>query len=287
MVGVALFAFAGTTHAQPIQQSATPAVTRVELKPVEQGIGDVGPLSTNLRSQPTDLRMPIRFDRVYRLSDVAASQPIWRGPGRSTANAQPDGFVRFNAGVSAVFPFSAYATGRGGLIAEVPPGTVFHLGLKPQPADGRFSSMDSPARRAGLPLNAANAGPMFSAAAGASVGAFDQPRNMPINRLVDTSAAANPPASALDRVQPQSLWTSEAYRHERLTALIAGARNVAGPITPRRDAGPKRSATPGMPREAQATKDAAPRSTPAHNPASSHEHTPATPPAGTPTPRQP
>lgn len=208
-------------HAQPIQQSATPAVTRVELRPVEQGIGDVSPLSANLRSLPTDLRMPIRFDRVYRLSDIAAAQPAWRGPGRSFGS-QPEGFVRFNAGVSAVFPYSAYTPSRDGFIAEVPPGTVFHLGLKPQPAGGRFSFMDSPTSRAGIPLSmvASSARPPYQTSIPESQ------LNVPINRLVDTSAAANPPAHLQQSTEPRSLWTSEAYRHERLSNLITGARNT-------------------------------------------------------------
>lgn len=126
-------------------------------RPVEQGVADRDLLSTSLRLEPIDQRAPTRFERVYRLEDVMRRGEAFGG-GRRVS-----GFVRFDAGIAAVFPRSEYTEFDGGLIAEVPPGTVFHIGLRPgveefrPPAAPTYNAVDLSARGASA-LNATSNG---------------------------------------------------------------------------------------------------------------------------------
>jgi hypothetical protein len=82
------------------------------LTPVEQGVSDVGALSTSLRLMNPGIRAPSGFDQVYR------------APGRSNM------LMRIEGGLTAVFPESVYVpTGQGGTYAAIPPGTTFYIGL--------------------------------------------------------------------------------------------------------------------------------------------------------------
>lgn len=160
----------------------------VELRPVQQGAADINPVSTGLRWQPVDLRQPANFDRVYRLSDVvdAAAAPPGVFP-------EQGGFVRFDAGVSAVYPWSSYASTRRGTLAEIPPGTVFHLGLRPDP-EGEF--------------------PRSTIAPGNYVS---------LSADLSADAARRKTEEARTASSPSSLWTDDAYRCRRVGALIDAA----------------------------------------------------------------
>ncbi len=84
------------------------------LRPVEQGVADTGPLSASRRVVPLDLRVPSGFDRVYKFGQGSSSK-----------------FARISGGLTAVFPRSNYAQGSSGVVAEIPPGTVFFVGRLP------------------------------------------------------------------------------------------------------------------------------------------------------------
>jgi hypothetical protein len=105
-------------------------------QPIEQGIGDVNPLSQSQRALPVDLFVPTRFEKVYKLQDV-----IRRGAGLNPTPTNQPGFVRFSGGVAAVFPFSTYEPTARGNVATIPAGTVFHLDLRPvRPGDVRLDA---------------------------------------------------------------------------------------------------------------------------------------------------
>jgi hypothetical protein len=109
-------------------------------QPIEQGIGDVNPLSQSQRVLPVDLFVPTRFEKVYKLQDV-----IRRGDGLNPNPTNQPGFVRFSGGVAAVFPFSTYEPTARGNIATIPAGTVFHLDLRPvRPGDVRLDASATP-----------------------------------------------------------------------------------------------------------------------------------------------
>jgi hypothetical protein len=76
--------------------------------PVEQGVGDVGVLSTSLRQAPADLRVASDFERVYRGDDGM----LFRQDGALVAS----------------FPESEYVQTRRGTQTVIPAGTVFSIG---------------------------------------------------------------------------------------------------------------------------------------------------------------
>jgi len=81
-----------------------------ELRPIEQRIGDVGPLSISLRTLSQDFQVPVDFEHVRQL------------PGRR------DQLVRSSGALHAVFSRSWYLDSPYGAIALVPPGTIFRIG---------------------------------------------------------------------------------------------------------------------------------------------------------------
>lgn len=87
-----------------------------QLTPVDQRIGDVGPLSTSQREISPGLAAPSGFDTVYRV------------PGRN------DLLMRIDGGVVAVFPQSQYVRTENGVTTVIPPNTMFYIGL-PQTED--------------------------------------------------------------------------------------------------------------------------------------------------------
>lgn len=135
-------------------------------QPVEQGVGDVNPLSQSQRVLPVDLFVPTRFEKVYRLEDVIRRGDAAAAPGNSS---RPTGFVRFSGGVAAVFPFSTYEPTPRGKVATIPAGTVFHLDLRPaRPGDVNFSESATP------PAFNAASGPLMSTPRARSLAASEQ-----------------------------------------------------------------------------------------------------------------
>lgn len=126
-----LVAFPAAAHGQSVPGQP-------QLKPVEPGRTDTGPLAASNRVLPADLRMPLGFDRVYRFQA--------RAGGRSPVEM----FARRSGGVTAVFPRSQYTESPEGPIPSVPPGTTFYLGSLPDSVTGGdgAGSRNSPPRQA-------------------------------------------------------------------------------------------------------------------------------------------
>jgi hypothetical protein len=98
------------------------------LTPVEQGVGDVGALSTSLRQVNLGLGVPSGFEQVYR------------APGRSNM------LMRIEGGLMAVFPESVYVPNAdGGSLAAIPAGTTFYIGM-PQPGLMDYGLTPAPPR---------------------------------------------------------------------------------------------------------------------------------------------
>lgn len=149
-----------------------------------QGLGDTGPLSRDLGR---DSRTPDSngFTGVYEL-------PRRKG--------QPRRFARIDGGLIAVFPYSTYEETAYGAAATIPPGTTYYIG------PGWINRL----------MNATHA----DAAPGllASPTAIDLGVDGSGARRVDSRA----PAEVADPgVTPRSIWTDEAFRRERLAALLS------------------------------------------------------------------
>lgn len=160
---------------------------------VEQGIGDVGPLSVSSRVAPVDLRHPLGFDAVYRLSEA-------RVFGRS--GDQGGLLARVSGAVWAVFPRSVYAPTPQGMVVPVPPGTVFHIGGIPE-----VIQAERPRSLLGADLGSAVLG------------------------RVDLGArrtAAAPAALDSHEQGPATIFASEAFRRARLEEILGVAWGVTG-----------------------------------------------------------
>jgi hypothetical protein len=83
-----------------------------KLQVVDSRVADVSVLSTSLRINSTGLGEPAAFDQVYK------------GPGSSM-------FMRGNGALFAIFDQSVYVISEGYSIAQIPPSTVFHIGMPP------------------------------------------------------------------------------------------------------------------------------------------------------------
>ncbi len=176
------------------------------LQPVDAGRADLNELSTSNFVTAVDLRLPTRFERVYRLSDVLKRGSNWN-TSPELANRQ-DGFVRFSGGVAAVFSFSRYTNTSRGRVSEIPDGTVFRLDLRPpSPTDVTYSPVTS------ISYNAV------------SLGVSTELRNLRDDRTTKSPSTANMPlkaAAARPVVEEpvRSLWTDELFRGRMMTALL-------------------------------------------------------------------
>jgi hypothetical protein len=183
--------------------------------PSEATVGDMNPLATSSRAMPVDMRLGSNFDRLYKLE----GRPRLFG-----GSAEQDYYMRMNGGVTAVFPRSAYSLRKGGVLAEIPAGTVYSIG-------GNLSQL-------------VNVGPMSQAAGQPGP---QQPR--PGSNFIDRSARPVAPAPNIqpepaprsDNAAPsdgtgamatvgesarsddrpvQSIWWDEAFRQQRVGALL-------------------------------------------------------------------
>jgi len=164
------------------------------MKPVDGGVADMGPLSTQGRSLSPGLRQPSGFDRVYEVEIDGKKY-----------------FARQNGSTVAVFPRSAYSKNNGRTTTLVPAGTVFYLGGLPDNARP-VSPEEMSANYAGrpqdlaMPLKSQDTRVDLSAAAQSARG---QVRNQPITLDL-------PPSSG-------NVWENESYRVQRTGQLIDAA----------------------------------------------------------------
>lgn len=107
--------------------------------PVIQGYDDVNPLSRSFTVPRADLRVPMDFDRVYRISSDL-----------NLFGRRQEYFARASGGMWAVFPMSTYTQTPAGRIAQVPPGTVWVLG---DPTSAARPLPKAPDTRSAAPLD--------------------------------------------------------------------------------------------------------------------------------------
>ncbi|MDX2147215.1 MAG: hypothetical protein SFZ23_06800 [Planctomycetota bacterium] len=190
------------------------AGARPSVVPVDQGAADVHALSASLRWTPVDLRSAQNFDRVYRLDDLAAADANWRS--HAGRGLRERGFVRFDSGLAAVFPQSTYRDVGGVLRAEVPPGTVFLIGMPtPERLASELGSSCSTRPTSPTPIQAAS-----TATQRASLAAGGE----------DRSAAAGLADGLADGSGAFSIWTSKLVRDAMIHArLDEVAGNKLGP----------------------------------------------------------
>ncbi|MBC7770924.1 MAG: hypothetical protein H7210_00380 [Pyrinomonadaceae bacterium] len=114
---------------------------RPTFKRIEQGVSDTGPFRVGVRDPGVDLLVPTGFRDVFEIQPGGPAPQAGQGY-RGTPNIQRQ-FARVNGAVVAVFPRSIYTpTDDGGVIVEIPPGTIFYVGGIPKslytPSIGHF-----------------------------------------------------------------------------------------------------------------------------------------------------
>ena len=100
-------------------------VLSLDLRPVEQGIADRGPLDGSMRSIDSGLQMPSGYRQCFER------------PG--------GGFMRADGGLVATFDQSIYVQSRNGLLPDIPASTTFVIGGVPLAAEvghGRLLPVD-------------------------------------------------------------------------------------------------------------------------------------------------
>lgn len=191
--------WAGAAAAQPAAQPWEP---RPRGTRVEQGVGDVGPLSVSPREPRVDLRLPTDFDGVFRLNpvdrfgnQVPEGSPFAEGGGL---------FMRTSGGLTAVFPRSSYIQTKGGLVPQIPAGTVFYLGELPEGLVGR-------ARAPRRPDNFIDLSADLRADAPART---DRPGYTPPVPVPITELGMAPRVSL-------SIWSDDSFRQRRIGQLLS------------------------------------------------------------------
>lgn len=161
---------------------------------VEPGIADTDPARKGLRSLRTDLRTPSGFENVYRLDSTDAF-------GRTSSS-----FMRIDGATYAVFPRSVYVPTRAGLMPQIPPGTVFHIGAPPT-----LATDDRPAPGPTLVDLSINTR--------VDTGASTTPQSTPATRPAKTPEMKS---AAPESREPPSIFSSETYRQQRMTDILIG-----------------------------------------------------------------
>ncbi|HRQ71497.1 MAG TPA: hypothetical protein PLU35_00545 [Phycisphaerales bacterium] len=181
-------AFSGLFAAAPAVAQAVHSTSLGDLHAealvrIDPTVGDVGPLGVSMRLMPIDLLRPASFEEVYQVPN------------------RPNLFMRVHGGVAAVFPRSVYTTTPWGMRAEVPPGTIFHIGSI------------APENLIGLTPPTFTTRPQL---------------DLSLDRRFDTRAAPQGVDPALSQVArfDASIWTNDAYRQHRLDVLAGRARRT-------------------------------------------------------------
>lgn len=202
-VAFPLIATIVAANAQPYTGDPRQTTT---LREIDQGLADQTPLSASARVVPIDLRQPTGFDQLFQLA----------GPGGrlETRGTVPTNgmFFRFSGGLTATFSRSVYAETAGGLQPLIPPGTVFSIGQKPAWGPGPRVAEVTPR------MNASGGGSPATPAQGVARSA-----RVPSSGASSTASGRKTDAvrtPAREAREPESLWTSEAYRRRLIERLI-------------------------------------------------------------------
>lgn len=175
-------------------------------RPVQQGVADVDPLLESLRAYSPSLRLDNNFEHVYLLDANDPNSPFFRRAG----------------GLYAVFPRSEYVLTRDGVIAAVPPGTIFHFGRP----ETESTTANAPRNSAPLSVDRLR-----------DTGASDQrhigrqaPTPIVTNRLdrsagasrqPDTESRSTPVEQLLPAKSAQGVMSDAQYRARRLAQIVA------------------------------------------------------------------
>lgn len=197
--------------------AAAPTLCAAQDQPVQPGVADTDPLGESLRRLSPSLRIDNNFEHVYRLDPTDENSPFFRRAG----------------GLYAVFPRSQYVLTRRGVVAAVPPGTVFHFG-RPEVGSTSSASADEPGSISNARLRQSGASDQRF------VGRLAPGTFMP-NRLDRAAPPAHErdvsddlPAAPVraDAPRAQGVMSDESYRARRLAQIAA---RLAPPIpqTPR------------------------------------------------------
>jgi hypothetical protein len=172
--------------------ATVPQAEREGLRRVAPGYEDFSPIALSRQLEPVDNRATLFAEDVYE----------GERPGRFGSSERV--YVRMYGGIVAVFPRSSYVDTPWGVEAEIPAGTVFHLGSAAEALAG------------------AAPGPAPSARPGQV--------SLRQNLAADTGSAAPAagreslrPIAGEQEAAPPSIFTSEPYRQRRMAALLAEA----------------------------------------------------------------
>lgn len=165
------------------------------VRQIEQIWGDANPLSVSLHRAPD------------RLGPVTGFDGVFHDP------AEPGRLFRYDNAITAVFDASQYAgDGQGGVIALIPPGTIFRIG--PRSAYGfgsdaaRGSGGTTPAVTNLLSARLPALRPVFLADAG---------------RVPAAPVAAS---RAIPTTEPLTMWSSDSVRAARVRRLFSNAEDA-------------------------------------------------------------
>ncbi len=173
---------------------------------VDQGFEDAGPLTTSLKLTPVDLRQPTGFDRVYEVKIPVG--PYGQGGTKSV-------YVRSSGGLNAVFPQSVYTPTPYGVVAELPPGTVFHIGDLDLGVTPGITSSHSPS----------DAPPRLGTAAAPRPGrqALAAP-GLRVDRSAFTQPSAVQSTMSREPTPLDTIFEGEAVRRDRVSTHLRRAR---------------------------------------------------------------
>ncbi|MGD9790349.1 MAG: hypothetical protein AB7Q00_01165 [Phycisphaerales bacterium] len=184
---------------------AQPGVSRpFQLVPVEQNTTDASPLFQCQGFEPIDLRHPIDFERVYRVTPTPAIgiQPL------ETLGTPGDGlFARVSGGLIITFPRSTYERVGDSTVATLPPGAIFHIASH---TPSRVDAVNVPTFAPDPFSPSPDLPPLPSANRRLALARSP----VPTTRLVDHAPEAETPAR-------ENLWSNDTYRAARISSLIA------------------------------------------------------------------
>ena len=155
--------------------------------PVDQAISDVSPLEFSLHDLQPDAGPPIGFERVYTSPDY------------------PGQFLRVNGALVAAFPKSQYVADRNGIFPILPENTTFYIGPSLE-SFLKAPEIQPPDSVSPLYINAR------------------------INNLATALMARDVKARIPHQLRkgppPQTIWSSELHRQERVARWLHVAANA-------------------------------------------------------------
>ena len=199
---------------KPSKHGVDNQVVQVQLKAVEQAVGDMGPLEKSLRNVSQGIELPMGFLKVYETPGYQ------RNP--TNSNDQPARrFMRADGGLVALYDRSNYIPTKWGLMPDIPESTIWVIGGVPMatlPGHGTLLPVD-PLNPGAVPeRHGASAPPPPPARVdGARVG-FG---NVPESVWIAVSKNKVGPVQAINETSSRMPFLEDrAYRKARLLMLL-------------------------------------------------------------------